>query len=198
MSYPTGIRLSSAVRSKVVETYASGLSLRATAAVTGVSMLTVYRLCKHILRSKSVALTGRVRSAEHRKNLSRALLGHKVSAETRRNQSIAQKRIGTVPPSQKGRIPWNFRGATPEHERIRKSAEYSEWRRSVYRRDNHTCRNCGARGVKLHAHHIKSFSAHADLRLVVSNGLTLCEKCHKLPGLHAGVLKYRLNRKQAQ
>ena len=63
--------------------------------------------------------------------------------------------------------------------RDRTSKDYKLWRMAVYERDNFTCRECGNRGVRLNAHHIKSWRKHPDLRFTVSNGVTLCEKCHK-------------------
>jgi hypothetical protein len=61
----------------------------------------------------------------------------------------------------------------------RRSAEYKQWRRSVFERDNYTCRTCGKRGVCINAHHIKSYAHFPDLRYDVSNGITLCVQCHK-------------------
>lgn len=60
---------------------------------------------------------------------------------------------------------------------IRHSPKYNEWRTAVYTRDGFRCKKCGT-GKDLHAHHIKEFSKFPDLRLVVSNGITLCKKCH--------------------
>lgn len=59
--------------------------------------------------------------------------------------------------------------------------EWDSIRRRIYKRDNYTCRNCGARGgrggnAELHAHHIVPKSkggVHDDANLV-----TLCEPCH--------------------
>ena len=67
-----------------------------------------------------------------------------------------------------------------ERTAIRNSVQYSLWRKAVYERDHYTCQNCGKVGGRLNAHHIKSFARYPDLRLDVSNGITLCEKCHKL------------------
>ena len=67
-----------------------------------------------------------------------------------------------------------------ERSAIRNSGDYRAWRATVYERDNYTCQSCGQIGGRLNAHHIKSFARHPDLRLDVRNGITLCEKCHKL------------------
>lgn len=69
-------------------------------------------------------------------------------------------------------------------ERVRSSYEYHRWREAIFVRDNWTCQKCGARNgegkeVYLEAHHIKSYTKYPKLRFDVSNGLTLCLKCHK-------------------
>jgi len=53
-----------------------------------------------------------------------------------------------------------------------------EWAASVKLRDG-KCVKCG-RSEDLHAHHIKPKATHPELKLEVSNGMTLCYKCHKL------------------
>jgi len=70
-------------------------------------------------------------------------------------------------------------GVTSEHERIRKSPEYKEWRKSVFERDNYTCKNCGKRGGDMQADHIKPFAMHPRLRMELENGRTLCVDCHR-------------------
>jgi 5-methylcytosine-specific restriction endonuclease McrA len=61
----------------------------------------------------------------------------------------------------------------------RRSIEYRQWRRSVFERDNYTCQNCGAIGVRLNAHHKKPYAYYPDLRYSKENGITLCVPCHK-------------------
>ena len=61
----------------------------------------------------------------------------------------------------------------------RRSSEYKKWRNSVFERDDYTCQNCGCRGIKLNAHHIKEYAFFPELRFDVENGVTLCVTCHK-------------------
>lgn len=70
-------------------------------------------------------------------------------------------------------------GVTKKNRLIRASAAYRIWRESVFKRDDFTCQECGQRGGKLNADHIKPFSTHPDLRLDLDNGRTLCVPCHK-------------------
>jgi hypothetical protein len=65
-------------------------------------------------------------------------------------------------------------------DKSRSCSEYSEWRYSVFIRDNWTCKNCGQRGGKLNAHHIKKWSEYPSLRFELDNGITLCKECHKV------------------
>ena len=63
---------------------------------------------------------------------------------------------------------------------FRNSAEYRNWRSEVYMRDNWTCQKCGEKSGTLRAHHLNSYTDFPDQRLNVSNGSTLCVKCHNL------------------
>ncbi len=63
--------------------------------------------------------------------------------------------------------------------RLRYSKKMEDWRRAVFERDNYTCQKCEKRGCYLQAHHIKQFAYFPHLRFDLSNGLTLCKKCHK-------------------
>ena len=60
--------------------------------------------------------------------------------------------------------------------------DWNSRRRDVYRRDNYTCQNCGAKGgsrgeAELHAHHVvpKRKGGSND----ISNLTTVCVDCHK-------------------
>lgn len=65
----------------------------------------------------------------------------------------------------------------------RATFEYNSWRKEVYERDNYTCQKCKMKRISssqpsLNAHHIYNFSSNEKLRTELSNGITLCEKCH--------------------
>lgn len=61
----------------------------------------------------------------------------------------------------------------------RRTAEYRAWRKSVFERDNYTCQICGKRGGRLNAHHIERYRSCIKRRTDITNGITLCDACHK-------------------
>ncbi len=61
---------------------------------------------------------------------------------------------------------------------IRYSSEADRWRKAVFARDDYTCQLCDKRGGYLEAHHRKPFAYFPELRFEISNGQTLCRKCH--------------------
>lgn len=56
--------------------------------------------------------------------------------------------------------------------------EYKKWHKDVLKKCDYTCRNCGKRGVRLEAHHVKPWASNPELRFDASNGIALCEDCH--------------------
>jgi hypothetical protein len=66
-------------------------------------------------------------------------------------------------------------------EQITDSAEYKEWRKKVYIRDNYKCKmpGCSSNSKKIAAHHIYPKKLYPEKRFDVSNGITLCKKCHE-------------------
>lgn len=61
---------------------------------------------------------------------------------------------------------------------LKKKPEYINWRKSVFERDNFTCRRCDQVGSELNAHHIYSWKDFPLLRYEIWNGFTLCIACH--------------------
>jgi 5-methylcytosine-specific restriction endonuclease McrA len=64
-------------------------------------------------------------------------------------------------------------------QRERGTAQYQSWRTNIFIRDQYTCQLCGKIGGQLNAHHKKFWSKYPDLRFEDTNGITLCETCHK-------------------
>lgn len=107
--------------------------------------------------------------------------GYHLTAEHKRKISEAQQ-------GEKGH---NWKGGIyPEINAIRRRASYKEWRKSVFMRDNYTCQICGKRGGELNADHIKSFAKYPELRTEISNGRTLCVKCHRKTDSYAKNVQY--------
>lgn len=61
---------------------------------------------------------------------------------------------------------------------------YCDWRKSVFTYDNYICWICEEKGGCLNAHHLKQWSYYPKLRYKISNGITLCNLCHRTYGNH--------------
>lgn len=59
----------------------------------------------------------------------------------------------------------------------RDSKAHKEWIKAVKEKDGYLCQWCHAPD-NLIAHHIKEWDEYPDLRLDLSNGITLCRSCH--------------------
>lgn len=60
----------------------------------------------------------------------------------------------------------------------RNSAEYKEWRLSVWIRDKSKCQICGIRKDPMVAHHLDGFNLFPEKRFDIDNGVTLCDYHH--------------------
>ena len=152
----------------------------------------------------SAALKGRTFSAEHKEKIRQALLGrapaNKGKPSPFKGMTYAQIGRGSSPlfgrtPSEEARQNmrvaalkrWGLTTLSP----IRDGTLSRQWRLVVLKRDNFTCQKCGIRQDeilrtnrpvqdRLHAHHIKPWRTHPELRFEVSNGITYCWPCHKV------------------
>ena len=68
-----------------------------------------------------------------------------------------------------------------DEERVsrRLDSKHKEWSKEVKEQANYTCDCCGKRGGKLHSHHLNDYHSNKELRYDVSNGVCLCNSCHR-------------------
>lgn len=120
-------------------------------------------------------LIGTKFSDEHKIKISKRIKGIKRSFETR--EKLSRYR-GPLASGWKGggKRDWSFK--------------HKFWKDSVFERDNYTCQKCGIKrsdkckecghqSIQINAHHIKTYVSFPELRYEVSNGQTLCYKCHR-------------------
>ena len=76
----------------------------------------------------------------------------------------------------------NYKHGLSESERYKKRLieGYGIWRKRVYERDHYTCQCCfkSSEG-DIVAHHLDAYSWCEEKRVDVTNGVTLCTKCHE-------------------
>lgn len=118
-------------------------------------------------------------SIEDRKKKSIALMGNTNGSYNKGKKHSLQTKL-KIGASNKGEKNGRWKGGiTNIYQGMRNLIEYKEWRMKVYKRDNFTCVWCGdKKGGNLEADHIKALSEYRNLAYVVSNGRTLCKKCH--------------------
>lgn len=71
----------------------------------------------------------------------------------------------------------------------RYSPEAENWRKAVFDRDDYTCQICFRRGGYLEADHIKPWAYFRELRFEITNGRTLCRRCHDKTKIGAKKMK---------
>lgn len=90
---------------------------------------------------------------------------------------------------------WNPNRTKEQRILERKTSLDRVWRNKVFHRDAFTCKSCGDdKGGNLVAHHINSYHWAVEDRYKVSNGITLCENCHK--DFHSKYTYYNNNESQ--
>ncbi|MBC6982876.1 HNH endonuclease [Caulobacter sp. 17J80-11] len=115
--------------------------------------------------------------------------GHtRATDDARQKMSTAKKDrfLGADNPNWKGGQPT----VDPDRNRYRAKA----WVRAVKSRDGWRCVKCGSQ-THLHAHHIKRWKEHPELRYDLNNGVTLCFDCHE--EAHGRGFKFRFPRSKA-
>ena len=77
---------------------------------------------------------------------------------------------------------WNSNLSYEERQTCRKHPKYTEFIKKVLIRDNYTCQCCGKKkeiSGRLIVHHLDGHDWCEDKRTDETNGVTLCEECHK-------------------
>lgn len=74
---------------------------------------------------------------------------------------------------------WNPNRTHEQRKKERKLVENTRWTRDVLHSQNYTCQCCGKIGGDLVAHHIDGYNWCEEKRTELTNGATLCVKCHK-------------------
>lgn len=122
------------------------------------------------IESMAAAQRGRNHSEEAKKKMRVAKLGKTLPKELYKSRSLAF--LGDKNPNWQG-------GKKGWLDILRGRATYAEWRIKVFERDDYTCQECGQRGGDLEAHHKKLRIVYPELMCEVSNGQTLCQRCHR-------------------
>jgi hypothetical protein len=146
-----------------IERWARGLDLRKDVA--------------YIKRIQTERSIGRILSEESKDKIRKKAIGRVVSEESKKKSAETKRKNGSVP---KGENHYHWKGGKPWMRF--KNPEYQKWRKRVLERDGYICQDCGRQCKKrekgLAAHHLKSYTKYPKLRFEVSNGLTLCRRCH--------------------
>ena len=74
---------------------------------------------------------------------------------------------------------WKLNKSDEEREKGRDYHEYDEFIKRVLCRDNFTCQCCGVTNCKLNVHHLNGYDWYIEGRIDDTNGISLCENCHK-------------------
>lgn len=74
---------------------------------------------------------------------------------------------------------WNHNITIEQRSKRRELPEYREWQKKVYKKYHYKCVVCGS-VKKINAHHLVGYNDNINLRIILSNGVCVCDKCHKL------------------
>lgn len=87
--------------------------------------------------------------------------------------------VGKVLRSGENNPHYNFNKTNEERIRGRNYPEYTDFVKRVLARDNYTCQKCGQEHGDIMVHHLDGYDWCIEKRTDVTNGITLCRKCHE-------------------
>ena len=104
--------------------------------------------------------------------------GNTEAGNFRKKKYCSEKcaQLANPPPNLYGEDNPRWKG--PDARRRNRHGPKKKWRNAVINRDKGRCQRCGTEQGVLVAHHIKPWETYPELRFEVSNGLTLCQRCH--------------------
>lgn len=108
----------------------------------------------------------------------RAMSRFLTGGEDAANELIENKYLAECDDGRYQIIHWYENNGIGETVKKRNNYAYRMWRGLVLKRDGFRCQQCGST-EDLNVHHIMPFAQYPELRFEVSNGITLCENCHK-------------------
>ena len=132
------------------------------------------KICMDKYKGKDNPFYGKYHSKESKKVMSKSSIGKHHSKETKEKISKYSKKRFKNPKNHP-----NYNPNLTDEDRIDRRClpDYKEWRAAVYKRDNYTCQICSNKG-RLNAHHLDGYANNKELRITLSNGITLCKECH--------------------
>lgn len=137
----------------------------------------IYGVCGHTisLSLKQLEIPARNKSwrSEGEKN-GKVVACVVCGKEFYRKKSIIDKRIALTCSKKCMGI---YQRVSVEEKNWRRLYGYKQWRKAVLVRDNNLCKLCGSK-KSLCAHHILDAQSYREYRYDISNGITLCKKCH--------------------
>lgn len=127
--------------------------------------------------------------------------GHTMSESEKQKRKTTIQKSGTLSGSRNG-MAGRFKESNPNwkggisywRKQYYNSIEYRDWQKKVFERDNYKCQICGVWHTTkniIHAHHIRQFALYPELRTELSNGITVCKKCHM--GVHSKKIPTHFN-----
>ncbi len=108
-------------------------------------------------------------------------VGLEKSAVTRRLKKAGVKlRLSNDYAGEKRYWLWKGENYIDPVTRKRNQRKHRIWSKLVRERDDNSCIHCGNNDSRLHAHHVVAMRdcVNSSLEFDVSNGITLCTKCH--------------------